>query len=208
MESRGIAAAGDSQGTDEEAALLARLRDGDPAAFEILVRSHGHRLLAVTRRFLRNEEDARDAVQEAFLSAFRSIRGFEGNSRLSTWLHRIAVNASLMRLRTKGRDAEEAIDEMLPQFDAEGHHARPVPEWAESSEAALQRKETKAIVRAQIDRLPEGHRTVLLLRDIEELSTEETARALGVTENAVKVRLHRARLALRTLLVPHFGGVA
>ena len=192
----------------DEAALLTGLRADDPAAFELLVRSYSGRLLAATRRFLRNEEDARDAVQEAFISAFKAMGSFEGNARLSTWLHRIAVNAALMKLRTKKRHPEEEIDELLPQFDEEGHHLHPVQEWAESSEAALRRRETKEIVRGSIDRLPESYRTVLLLRDIEEVDTGETARLLGVTENAVKIRLHRARQALRTLLVPHFGGVA
>lgn len=208
MDSMGATAAGELLEPADESALVVRLRNGDAAAFESLVREHGGRLLAVSRRFLRNEEDARDAVQEAFISAFKGIGRFEGNARLSTWLHRIVVNAALMKLRTKQRNPEEAIDDYLPQFDEAGHHVELVQAWRETADAALERRETCELVRASIERLPETYRTVLLLRDIEEIDTEETARILGITENAVKIRLHRARQALRTLLNPHFRGEA
>ena len=173
------------------------------------MREHGGRLLAVARRFLRDEEEARDAVQESFLSAFRSIDKFEQGSRLSTWLHRIIINASLMRLRTRQRKPEEPIEDLLPQFQADGHQVNhPTPDWEGSAETLLARSETRSIVRAAIDRLPESYRAVLLLRDIEEMSTEEAARSLGVTQNAVKIRLHRARQALRGLLEPLFRRTA
>jgi RNA polymerase sigma-70 factor (ECF subfamily) len=185
--------------------LVSRLRSGDELAFERLVREHGARLLAVARRFLRDEEEARDAVQECFLSAYRSIDDFEQVSRLSTWLHRILVNACLMRLRTRRRKPEDPIEDLLPQFEADGHQVNhPTPDWEGSAETLLARGETRAIVRAAIDRLPDSYRSVLLLRDIEELSTEEAARLLDITANAVKIRLHRARQALRALLEPHF----
>ena len=195
--------AASAQGLTEDA-LVARLRDGDDAAFELVVRREGGRLLAVARRILRNEDDARDAVQEAFLSAFRSIKSFAQGSRFSTWLHRIVINACLMRLRSNRRHPEESIEDFLPKFAEDGHQVdHPTPGW-EAADELLERSETRAIVRSSIDRLPETYRSVLLLRDIEELSTEEAARLLGVTENAVKIRLHRARQALRGLLEPHF----
>jgi len=185
--------------------LVGRLQNGDEAAFEVLVRSEGGRLLSVARRFLRNEEDARDAVQEAFLSAFRSISGFAHGSRISTWLHRIVINACLMRLRSARRRGEESIEDLLPRFAEDGHKVNhPTPGWEGSAEELLARSETREIVRRAIDQLPETYRSVLLLRDIEELNTEEAARLLGVTENAVKIRLHRARQALRMLLEPSF----
>jgi RNA polymerase sigma-70 factor (ECF subfamily) len=191
-----------------EAALLLALRAGDPAAFETLLRTHGGRMLAVARRFLRDEEDARDVVQEAFLQAFRALAGFEGGAQLGTWLHRISVNACLMKLRTRRRRPEEPLDDLLPQFLEDGHHAVHPADWRETPEALLQRQEARAYVRESIDRLPESYRTVLLLRDIEELDTAETARLLELSENVVKVRLHRARQALRTLLDRRFGGGA
>lgn len=194
----------DPSAVDEEA-LVTRLQNGDETAFELVVRREGGRLLKVARRFLRNDDDARDAVQEAFLSAFRSIERFARGSRLSTWLHRILINACLMKLRSRRRHAEEPIEELLPKFTEAGHQVNhPTPPWEASAEELLQKSETREIVRRSIDRLPETYRSVLLLRDIEELTTEEAARLLGVTENAVKIRLHRARQALRGLLEPRF----
>jgi RNA polymerase sigma-70 factor (ECF subfamily) len=187
-----------------EAQLVAGLRAGNDAAFEHLVRAYGGRLLAVTRRLLGHEEDARDAVQETFLRAFRSLGSFEGGSLLSTWLHRIAVNTALMKLRSRRRKPEEPIDALLPGFREDGHFEERFQAWTEPPDDEAARREQAALVREAIDRLPEHYRTVLLLRDIEELGTSEVAEQLGVTPNAVKLRLHRARQALRTLLAPQF----
>lgn len=184
--------------------LVARLRAGDDEAFEQVVRTYSGRLLAVTRRILGNDEDARDAVQDAFLSAFRSLDRFEGGSLLSTWLHRIAVNAALMKLRTRRRKPEESIENLLPVYKDDGHHQERFSSWTEPVDVSMTRAENRALVRRCIEELPDTYRTVLVLRDIEELDTEDTARALGISGNAVKIRLHRARQALRTLLAPHF----
>lgn len=188
----------------EETELLARLRVGDDSAYEQLVRHYSPRLLGLARRIVRSDEDARDVLQDAFLSAFRGLHRFAGDARLSTWLHRIVINQSLMKLRTRRRRPEEPIESLLPAFLADGHHAERFTEWAEGADQTLSRKETRQAVRRHIDELPESFRTVLLLRDIEGWSTEETARLLETTPNAVKIRLHRARQALRTLLAPHF----
>jgi RNA polymerase sigma-70 factor, ECF subfamily len=193
---------------DGEAQLLAGLRRGDGQAFEQCVKQYGGRMLAVARRMLGNNDDASDAVQEAMISAFRAIGGFSGSARLSTWLHRIVVNAVLMKLRRRRRKPEESIDALLPRFDADGSWATEVAGWATPSDVLLQRAEDRGRVRACIDRLPEAYRTVLLLRDIEELDTFEVANLLAVTPNAVKIRLHRARQALRALLEVEFGGDA
>jgi RNA polymerase sigma-70 factor (ECF subfamily) len=192
----------------DDEVLVKRLKAGDDAAFEELVRKYSPALLRVTRRFMRSEEDARDALQDAFVSIYRSIGKFEANSRLSTWLHRVAVNSSLMRLRTQRRHPEEDIEQYLPEFLEDGHQAVPSSEWTQPADVALQRKEVRDLVRAAIDRLPDAHREVLLLRDIEELSTEDAAEALQVTPNAVKIRLHRARQALRAMLDPLMHGAA
>jgi RNA polymerase sigma-70 factor (ECF subfamily) len=180
--------------------LVMRLKAGDAEAFEELVRTAGGRLLAVARRFLRDEDAARDAVQDTFVSAFRAIQTFDGHSQLSTWLHRIVVNAALMRLRTRQRRAEQSIDALLPSFAEDGRHAEPVTSWTECPERALEQKEMRAVLRAAIGELPESARVVLMMRDIEGLSTQEAADALGISENALKLRLHRARLALGTLV--------
>lgn len=181
--------------------FLAALRAGDDRAYHTLVMSFGPRLLAVARRFFRNEEDARDALQDAFIQAFRALPQFEGHCQLGTWLHRIVVNSALMKLRSQRSRPEESIEPLLPRFGEDGHAADPAVDWEEPG-TLLERKNLRQLVRESIDRLPENHRTVLLLRDIEELDTAETAAALGITENAVKVRLHRARQALRELLDP------
>jgi len=196
---------GSATPVDDETPLIAQLRAGDEAAFEHVVRQYGGRLLAVARRIVGTEEDARDVVQDAFLNAFRSLDRFEGNSKLSTWLHRIAVNAALMKLRTRKRKPEQPIDGLLPGFQDDGHFEERFQSWEEPIDHAMEREENRALVRKKIDELPESYRTVLVLRDIEGLDTEETAKMLGLTVNATKIRLHRARQALRTMLAPHFG---
>jgi len=189
----------------DEARLVAALRRQDPEAFETIVRRFGGRMLATARRYLHGEQDCADAVQDAFISAFQAIDRFEGNSQLATWLHRIVVNACLMKLRARSRRQEVSIEGLLPAFDAAGHHAQSVRRWRLPPDEQLQSDENRKLVRQCIDMLPADFRSVLLLRDIEEFSTEEAAAALQITPGAVKTRLHRARQALRTLLEPHFG---
>jgi RNA polymerase sigma-70 factor (ECF subfamily) len=186
---------------ETDADLVARLQRGDDTAFEAIVRAHGGRLLSVARRFLGNNEDAQDAVQDAFIRAYKAIHTFEARAQLSTWLHRILVNAALMKLRERRRRPTESIDDLLPAFGRDGHGTVAARDW---SDAVVERKETAAIVRDAIAMLPEPYREVLVLRDIEERDTAETAELLGTTSNAVKVRLHRARQALRTLLDREF----
>jgi RNA polymerase sigma-70 factor (ECF subfamily) len=176
----------------DEAQLLERLRAGEDVAFAELIAAYGGRLLAVAQRMLRNEDDARDALQDAMLSAFRGLGSFNGGSKLSTWLHRIVVNAALMRIRSRRQRAEQPIDELLPRFAADGHWADELGRPAAANDELLEQRCS--------DRLPESYRTVLLMRDIEDLDNGEVAELLGITPNAVKIRLHRARQALRTLL--------
>jgi len=187
---------------DEDASLVERLRNGDDEAFEEMVRKYGGRLLATARRYLRSDDDACDALQDAFLRAFKSINTFKGDAQLSTWLHRILVNSALMHLRLKRRHLVTngmEIDELLPQFDPAGNwidersHSAPAHVLFEASE-------TRAMVSRCINLLPDSYRTVLTLRDIEELATEEVASLLDVTSSNVKVRLHRARQALKVLI--------
>jgi RNA polymerase sigma-70 factor (ECF subfamily) len=197
--------AADAPWATSEARLIEQLRGGDNAAYDELVRVAGGRMLAVARRMMSREEDAQDAVQEAFLSAFKNLGRFDGRSQLTTWLHRITVNACLMKLRSQRRRPERAIEDFLPTFVEDGHQTRESTPWKPNVADGIEGRETRDLVRAKINELPEGYRIVLMLRDIEELSTEDTANALGMTENAVKTRLHRARQALRTLLDPHFA---
>jgi RNA polymerase sigma-70 factor, ECF subfamily len=187
----------------DEAALLARMQAGDDDAFEACVRIHCGRLLLVARRILQNEEDANDAVQDAFLSAFKGIGQFKEQARLGTWLHRIVVNAALVRLRRRQHHPEKSIEDLLPHFGAGEHQIDPPVPWKATPDSIVEQQESCALVRRIIGQLPEDYRIVLLLRDIEGLATEETARILGTSTIVVKTRLHRARQALRCLLDPH-----
>jgi len=149
---------------------------------------------------------ADDCVQEAFIKAFRNIGGFEGRSSLKTWLHRITVNEALMKLRSVDRRREDPIDDLLPDFDQ--NHCRIEPPWGGIPTPAelLERKSTRDLVGSKIQELPEDYRIVLQLRDIEEMTTAEVADMVGISESNVKVRLHRARAALKRLLEPILRG--
>jgi RNA polymerase sigma-70 factor (ECF subfamily) len=203
---RGSAAAPPPPPDDPETTLLARLRAGEESAYEELVRASSARLLATLRRMLRSDDDARDALQETYLAAFRALPRFEGQSKLSTWLHRIAVNSALMKMRSKRRRPEESIDELLPRFETDGHFTADTVSTGALLDEQVDEARRRAAVRRGIDALPEAHRTVIVLRDVEGLTTEETADQLGITREAAKMRLHRARQALRTLLERELGG--
>jgi RNA polymerase sigma-70 factor (ECF subfamily) len=187
-------------GNENERELLAQLHARDEDAFGLVVQRYGGRMLATARRFLSNEHDAQDAVQEAFASAFRALNKFNGDAMLSTWLHRIVVNASLVQLRSRRRRSEQPIEPLLPRFDHDGEWIDDPATRTDATETILERRDSREMVRRCIERLPDKYRCVLLLRDIEELDTEETARSLATTANTVKVRLHRARQALKTLI--------
>jgi RNA polymerase sigma-70 factor (ECF subfamily) len=194
-----------TQASDERA-LVQALQRGDEDAYVQLIRELGGRMLAVSRRFMRDEDEAEDVVQEAFIQAYRNIGRFEGGSKLSTWMHRIVVNAALMRLRKKGRKKEVSIEDLLPRYRDDGHRVEVGEPWTERGEDVALRKELRSVVREAIDRLPDNYRNVLLLRDIEQLDTAQTAELLDISVNATKTRLHRARLALREMLHPHMQG--
>lgn len=185
----------------DERDLVLRLREGDDAAYEEVIRRHGPMLVGVASRLLRDPDDALDCFQEAMLRAFEKIDSFDGRSKISTWLYRIVVNTCLMRLRASKARPLVSIEELLPVFDSNDCRIesliQPPP-----AETLLEREETRGVVRAAVDSLPDSYRTVLVLRDFEELSTAEVADLLGIEPNNVKVRLHRARAALKKLLEP------
>jgi RNA polymerase sigma-70 factor (ECF subfamily) len=189
----------------DESALIARLRAGDELAYETLVREYGGRMLAAARRILASDDDAQDALQDAFISAFKALDTFQGQSQLGTWLHRIAINAALMKLRSQRRRQEQDIESLLPEFTENGHHRASPKEWAQAADGEALRDELRQVVRASIDKLPTPYRVALVLRDIEGLENEQLAEQLGITVNAAKIRVHRARQALRTLLDASFG---
>jgi RNA polymerase sigma-70 factor (ECF subfamily) len=170
----------------DESELLARLRAGDDDAYETLFRAQSGAMMAVARRFYGETDDAADAVQDAFVSAFKAMASFEGTSRLGTWLHRITVNACLMKLRGRKSVRFVPLDDLLPVAQVEAD--------------AVTRAETAARVRDGIEQLPVAYREVILLRDIQGLDTAAAAARLGTSAGVVKTRLHRARAALKVLL--------
>ena len=174
----------------------------DAAWAEEIVRNNIDWMIGVAQRLLGNRASAEDAVQEAFISAFRGLGKFEERSSLKTWLHRITINAALMALRRQKRFAEQPIDEYLPEFDRYG--CRIEAPWISivSIEEVIESEQHCVQVRTAISKLPETYRIVLLLRDIEGYDTSEVAQLLGISESNVKVRLHRARAALKKLIEP------
>jgi RNA polymerase sigma-70 factor (ECF subfamily) len=186
--------------------LLAGLRAGDDGSFAELVRRYGGKMLSVAIRIVGNPEDARDCVQESFLQAFEHIDGFEGRSTVWTWLYRILVNSALLKLRSRRRRPESSLDDLMPEFDAYHCRIEPGDPGHDSVEELVSRKETRDTVRQAIEELPDDYRDVLLLRDILELDTQETAESLQINPGAVKTRLHRARAALKKLLEPLIRG--
>jgi len=187
-----------------EEELVAGLRRRDPLVFEQLVRAYGGAFLQIARRYLQSPADAADVVQESFIAVFEGIDRFAGQAQLRTWMHRIVVNKALMRLRTQKRHGEVAMEDLLPRFLSDGHQTIATQPWRPGADAELAARHTQAQVRRAIDTLPESYRTVLLLRDIEEIDSPEAAALLGISEGALRVRLHRARQALRGLLAPLF----
>lgn len=184
----------------EESALLAAVRAGNQSAATALVRRFGGRMMAAAVRLLRDAALAEDCVQEAFVSAFRNLERFEGRSSLGTWLHRITVNACLVKMRARKRAPESPLEGMPSGWEAAGNGFGLGWQVPVSAEDLVAEGQLRDLVRARIGELPDDYRIVLTLRDIEELNTREVAAVLRISEGAVKVRLHRARAALRRRL--------
>lgn len=186
----------------DEAALVARAKAGDADAFSQLVSHYERRVFRLAKNITRHDEDAEDVLQEAFLKAYEHLDRFEGNSKFYTWLVRIAVNEALMKLRKRKTDKTVPLDE--PVELGEEAMQREIAVWDGNPEQQYSGEEMKKILEEALDTLKPDFRTVFTLRDIEELSTEETAETLGISVAAVKSRLLRARLALREKLTRQF----
>jgi RNA polymerase sigma-70 factor, ECF subfamily len=190
----------------DDASLLAALKVGDPDAFTELVEHHSGTVYNLALRLTNNPQEAEEVMQETFISAFRSLDRFEGRSQLSTWLYRIAYNAALMRLR-KREPITTSIDE--PVVNEEGEVLpRQLVDWGALPDEIVLSGELRAVLDQAVAALPESLRVVFVLRDIEGLSTAEAAETLNLSETNVKVRLHRARLAMREKLSNYFVNTA
>jgi RNA polymerase sigma-70 factor, ECF subfamily len=185
-----------------DVALVARVRAGDVAAYDELVRKYERQVFRIAQHITQNREDAEDVVQDAFLKAYEKLEQFQGNSKFYTWLVRIAVNEGLMRLRKRRTARTVSIDEDVET--EEGSVQREIADWAPDPEQNYTQTELAEILRKTIQGLPRGFRIVFALRDVEGMSTEETAETLGLSIPAVKSRLLRARLQLRERLSRYF----
>ena len=189
---------GDFVSDDPDFEIVARVRNGETDAFEELVRKHGRRVYRSLLGIVGNAEEAEDALQDAFLKAFQHLSHFEGRSRFSTWLVRIAINCGLQRVRS--RKDIDSLDEENEEF-----RPRNIQAWTDTPEEFYSREELRRVVEKEVMKLPVKYRVALLLRDLEELSTEEAASALGLSVPGLKARVLRGRLMLREAMVPYFS---
>jgi RNA polymerase sigma-70 factor (ECF subfamily) len=186
----------------DESGLVSRARAGDTGAFNQLVNQYSRKIYRLAKHITQSDEDAEDVLQETFLKAFEHLGDFQGQSKFYTWIVRIAVNESLMKLRKRKSDRTVPLDE--PIDTGEDTVVREIAVWDENPEQKYSRSELGGILDEAVQSLKPVFRTVFVLRDIEELSTEETAQALGISVPAVKSRLLRARLQLREKLSRFF----
>ncbi|HQV70700.1 MAG TPA: sigma-70 family RNA polymerase sigma factor [Thermoflexales bacterium] len=191
--------ADEAPSAEAEAEMLARIKAGDKAACDVCIETHTPTLYRLALRILGDEAEAQDAVQETFINAFKAIGKFDGRSRLATWLYRIAHNQALMKLRSRRETA--SLDE-----SEDNEESRPeLAVWDESPDALTLEHETTRVIGDAVNALPDTLRNVFILREIEDMSTAQAAQKLGVSEAALKVRLHRARAALRKNLSAYFA---
>jgi RNA polymerase sigma-70 factor (ECF subfamily) len=185
----------------DEQTLVERLRAGDAAALEALMAGYATKVYRLAHAITRNAADAEEVVQDVFLNIFRNVGGFQGRATLGTWIYRVTTNAALNKRRGKRQEVETSLDEWLPTFKPDGHRDGDrtfvLADWSRTPERELLASEARTILEQGIERLPDRYRAVLVLRDVEGLSSEETAMALGESVAAVKSCLHRARMALR-----------
>lgn len=189
---------GDFVSDDPDFEIVARVRNGETDAFEELVRKHGRRVYRSLLGITGSAEDAEDALQDAFLKAFQHLPDFEGRSRFSTWLVRIAINTGLQRVRS--RKEFDSLDEEKEEF-----RPRNIQPWSDTPEAFYSREELRRLVEKEVMKLPAKYRVALMLRDLEELPTEEAAAALGLSIPGLKARVLRGRLMLRESMIPYFA---
>jgi RNA polymerase sigma-70 factor (ECF subfamily) len=189
----------------DESRMIASILGGETQLFHELIRPYERRVYAMALSFLRNEADAEDVAQEAFLKAFRNLASFRGDAKLGTWLVSITLNEARSRIRRRDAIKIESLDEP----DEEGKTSPALlRDWREIPSEALERKEVRSLLHKAITALPLIYREVFQLRDIEQLSVQEAAQALGITTSSVKVRLHRARMMLQKTLAPQLKEMA
>jgi RNA polymerase sigma-70 factor (ECF subfamily) len=198
---------------EAERAIVERLRAGEAKALEALMERYAARVYRLAYSITRNTGDAEEVVQDVFLNVFRNVRGFQERAALGTWLYRVTANAALNKRRGKRLELETSLDAWLPTFQPDGHRegdrAFLLADWSSTPESELLAQEARTTLEHAMEALPDRYRAVLVLRDVEGLSSEEAAAILGDSVAAVKSCLHRARMALREYLTRRLApGVA
>jgi len=192
------------QDRKNEEALVLDFQNGNLKAYDKIVEIYQKKIYGLSFNLTRNQMDAQDVTQEVLLTLFRKIKLFQGKSAFSSWVYRITVNASYMRLRSKKKEPNVSIDELMPSFNSSGFQQEKIQDWSEDTQSLIFNNETRDEINKAVNLLPEKEKVVFLLRDIEGLSTEKTGEVLDLTVPAVKSRLHRARLFLRKKLSNYF----
>ena len=196
--------------TDEhQPDLSKRLKENDESAYVELLNLYSNKVFRLAMSLVKHKEDAEDVTQEVFLTVCSRINDLKESKALSSWIYRITVNSSLMKIRKSGPSEQFSFEEDLPRFDQNGMHVKPVKDWSENPEEKTSSKQVMDFIRENMKELPESYKVVFLLRDMEGLSNNEVADALDISLTAVKSRLHRARLFMRERLSKYFeGGIA
>lgn len=187
-----------------DADIVKQVKGGNKQAFGELIKRYQQKVYSLALKITKNEADAREVKQEAFMNAFAKLSTFRGDSAFSSWLYRVTANAALMLVRMRRRESADSIDDLMPRFDADQRHLFPMPEWTTHADRVFERKEIHTVVNDGFSSLPEGYRVILFLREVEFLSNQEIAEVLSISVAAVKSRLHRARLVLRDHLSPYY----
>lgn len=191
---------GFSAGQDEDLRLVDAALEGDYSAFEEIVERYQDKAYRLAWSMMKDDSDANDVVQDAFLNVYRKLDSYNGDAAFSSWIYRIIVNTALMRLRKQKRRSEISMDELGPSFLDDGHHAFTVPEWRVRADEAVENRELREQILEAIDDLEPKYQSAFVLKEIEGLSLKEIGDILDLTVPAVKSRLHRARLYLRASL--------
>ena len=188
-----------------EQKLVNELQAGNMEAFDEIVKRFQKKIYSLAYNLTRNPMDAEDITQDVLLTIYRKVDTFQGKSAFSSWVYRITLNASYMKLRSRKKDKFVSIEDSLPNFNESGFHREKVKDWSEATESLLFDNETRKVIQKAVDQLPEKEKVVFILRDVDGLSTEKVGEILDLTIPAVKSRLHRARLFLRKKLSGYFA---
>ncbi len=189
---------------EEDEILVREFKEGNLEAYDKIVERYQKKIYGLSFNLCRNQMDAQDVTQEVLLTLFRKIETFQGKSAFSSWVYRITLNATYMRLRSKKKEPNVSIDDLMPSLNGAGYQQEKIQDWSEDTESLLFDNETRETIQKAVDQLPEKEKVVFILRDVEGLSTEKVSGILDLTIPAVKSRLHRARLFLRKKLSNYF----